>query len=77
MTTRTIRNDVERLRILGYEVSSSTGVTGGYRLAPGTAMPPLLLDDEEAVAVVVGLRVAAAGTVTGLEETSLRALTKL
>ena len=77
VTTRTIRNDVERLRILGYEVSSSTGVTGGYRLAPGTAMPPLLLDDEEAVAVAVGLRVAAAGTVTGLEETSLRALTKL
>ncbi|MEV6490991.1 YafY family protein [Actinoplanes sp. NPDC051633] len=77
VTTRTIRNDIERLRILGYEVSSSTGITGGYRLAPGTAMPPLLLDDDEAVAVAVGLRVAAGGTVTGLEETSLRALTKL
>jgi predicted DNA-binding transcriptional regulator YafY len=77
VTTRTIRNDVERLRILGYEVSSSTGITGGYRLAPGAAMPPLLLDDDEAVAVAVGLRVAASGTVTGLEETSLRALSKL
>ena len=77
VTTRTVRNDIERLRILGYEVSSSTGITGGYRLAPGTAMPPLVLDDDEALAVAVGLRVGAAGTVTGLEETSLRALTKL
>ncbi len=56
---------------------SSTGITGGYRLAPGSAMPPLLLDDDEAVAVGLGLRAAAAGTVTGIEETSLRALTKL
>jgi predicted DNA-binding transcriptional regulator YafY len=77
VTTRTVRNDIERLRVLGYEVHSSTGVTGGYRLAAGTAVPPLLLDDEEAVAVGVGLRAAAAGTVTGIEETSLRALTKL
>ncbi|MDH2426002.1 YafY family protein [Sphaerisporangium sp. TRM90804] len=77
VTTRTVRNDIERLRILGYEVHSSTGITGGYRLAAGTAMPPLLLDDDEAVAVAVGLRAAAAGTVTGIEETSLRALTKL
>jgi predicted DNA-binding transcriptional regulator YafY len=77
VTTRTVRNDIERLRILGYEVHSSTGITGGYRLGAGSAMPPLLLDDDEAVAVGVGLRVAAAGTVTGIEETSLRALTKL
>ncbi|MEV6634460.1 YafY family protein [Actinoplanes sp. NPDC051470] len=77
VTTRTIRNDIERLRIMGYEVSSSTGITGGYRLAAGTAMPPLVLDDDEAIAVALGLRVAAAGTVAGLEETSLRALTKL
>jgi len=77
VTTRTVRNDIGRLRILGYEVNSSTGITGGYRLAPGSAMPPLLLDDDEAVAVGVGLRAAAAGTVTGIEETSLRALTKL
>ncbi|GAA0794684.1 helix-turn-helix transcriptional regulator [Spirilliplanes yamanashiensis] len=77
VSTRTVRNDVERLRILGYEVRSSTGVTGGYRLAAGSAVPPLLLDDEEAVAVGLGLRAAAAGSVTGIEETSLRALQKL
>jgi predicted DNA-binding transcriptional regulator YafY len=77
VTTRTVRNDVERLRILGYEVRSSTGTSGGYRLAPGATMPPLLLDDEETVAVGLSLRAAAAGTVTGIEETSLRALTKL
>ena len=73
VTTRTVRNDIERLRILGYEVRSSTGTTGGYRLGAGSALPPLLLDDDEAVAVGVGLRPAAAGTVTGIEETSLRA----
>jgi biotin operon repressor len=50
VTTRTVRNDIERLRILGYEVHSSTGITGGYRLGAGSAMPPLLLDDDEAVA---------------------------
>ena len=77
VTTRTVRNDIERLRILGYEVSSSTGVTGGYRLSAGSTMPPLLLDDDEAVAVGVGLAAAAAGSVSGLEETSLRAMTKL
>jgi predicted DNA-binding transcriptional regulator YafY len=77
VTTRTVRNDVERLRILGYEIRSGTGVTGGYRLVPGSTMPPLLLDDDEAVAVGLGLRAAAAGTVTGIEETSLRALAKL
>lgn len=77
VTTRTVRNDVERLRLLGYVVHSSTGITGGYRLGAGSAMPPLLLDDDEVVAVGVGLRVAAAGTVTGIEETSLRALAKL
>jgi len=77
VTTRTVRNDIERLRIRGYEVHSSTGVTGGYRLGAGSAMPPLLLDDEEAVAVGVGLAAAAAGSVSGIEESSLRALTKL
>jgi predicted DNA-binding transcriptional regulator YafY len=77
VTTRTVRNDVERLRALGYRVDSATGPTGGYRLGVGAALPPLLLDDEEAVAVTVGLRAAAAGTVTGIEETSLRALAKL
>ncbi|WP_018351359.1 helix-turn-helix transcriptional regulator [Longispora albida] len=77
VTTRTVRNDVERLRILGYQVRSSTGTTGGYQLGAGSAMPPLLLDDEEAVAVAAGLRVAATGGITGIEETSLRALAKL
>ena len=77
VTGRTVRNDIERLRILGYRVASRTGVAGGYRLGSGTAMPPLLLDDEEAVAVGLGLSAAAAGTVTGIEETSLRAMAKL
>ncbi len=77
VTTRTVRNDIERLRILGYEVHSTTGVAGGYRLGAGSAMPPLLLDDDEAVAVGVGLAAAAAGSVSGIEESSLRALTKL
>ena len=74
---RTIRRDVERLRELGYPVESMTGPAGGYRLRAGTAMPPLLLDDEEAIAVAVGLRTAAGASVTGIEETSVRALVKL
>jgi predicted DNA-binding transcriptional regulator YafY len=77
VTTRTVRKDVDRLRTLGYPVGASPGVAGGYRLGPGAALPPLLLDDDEAVAVAVGLRTAAGGSVTGIEETSLRALTKL
>ena len=74
---RTIRRDVERLRDLGYPVDASTGPSGGYRLHAGTAMPPLLLDDDEAVAIAVGLRSAAGASVTGIEETSVRALVKL
>jgi predicted DNA-binding transcriptional regulator YafY len=74
---RTIRRDVERLRRLGYPVHGAPGVVGGYRLGRGAALPPLLLDDEEAVAVAVGLRTAAGGSVTGIEETSVRALAKL
>ena len=77
VTPRTVRRDVDKLRALGYPVSASTGTNGGYRLGAGAAMPPLQLDDEEAVAVAVGLRSAAGGTVTGIEETSLRALAKL
>ncbi|MFC0506943.1 helix-turn-helix transcriptional regulator [Micromonospora costi] len=77
VTTRTVRNDVERLRVLGYRVDSRPGAGGGYRLGAGSALPPLLLDDDEAVAVAVGLRAAAAGSVAGIEETSLRALAKL
>jgi predicted DNA-binding transcriptional regulator YafY len=74
---RTIRRDVERLRALGYPVESLTGPAGGYRLRAGTAMPPLLLDEEEAIAIAVGLRTAARASVTGIEETSIRALVKL
>src|SRR4051794_13152241 len=74
---RTIRRDVERLRALGYPVESLTGPAGGYKLRAGTAMPPLLLDDDEAIAIAVGLRTAARASVTGIEETSLRALVKL
>jgi len=75
VSARTIRRDVERLRDLGYPVHAARGVAG-YRLGAGTALPPLLLDDEEAVAVAVGLRTAAAG-VSGIEEASLGALAKL
>ena len=74
---RTIRRDVERLRELGYPIDAVTGPAGGYRLEAGTAMPPLLLDDDEAVAVAVALSTASGGAVDGMEETALRALTKL
>ena len=74
---RTIRRDIERLRRLGYPVESLTGPAGGYRFLAGSAMPPLLLDDEEAIAIAVGLRTAARASVTGIEETAVRALVKL
>src|SRR6188508_3757703 len=74
---RTVRRDVDRLRELGYPVESLTGPAGGYRLAAGTAMPPLLLDEDEAIAIAVGLRTAARTSVTGIEETAIRALVKL
>jgi predicted DNA-binding transcriptional regulator YafY len=77
VSPRTIRRDIDRLRELGYPVQASMGTTGGYRLVAGTAMPPLLLDDEEAVAMAVGLRTAAGHPVEGIEEASLRALAKL
>jgi predicted DNA-binding transcriptional regulator YafY len=77
VTERTVRRDVERLRGLGYPVHATPGVAGGYRLGAGGALPPLLLDDEEAVAVAVGLRTGAGGTVAGIEEASVRALAKL
>ncbi|MEV0802453.1 YafY family protein [Kribbella sp. NPDC050281] len=77
VSSRTLRTDVERLRVLGYPVEGRPGVAGGYRLGAGGELPPLLLDDEEAVAVAVGLRTAAAGGVAGIEETSVRALVKL
>jgi predicted DNA-binding transcriptional regulator YafY len=77
VSARTVRNDIERLRGLGYPVHATRGSIGGYRLAAGTTVPPLLLDDDEAVALAVGLRSGAGGAVTGIEESSLRALAKL
>jgi predicted DNA-binding transcriptional regulator YafY len=74
---RTIRRDVRRLRALGYPVESLSGPAGRYRLRAGTAMPPLLLDEDEAIAIAVGLRTAARASVAGIEETSIRALVKL
>jgi predicted DNA-binding transcriptional regulator YafY len=73
--TRTIRNDIERLRVLGYPVDAVRGAAGHYRLGAGASLPPLLLDDEEAVAVAIGLR--AASGIQGIEETSARTLVKL
>jgi predicted DNA-binding transcriptional regulator YafY len=77
VSTRTVRNDMVRLRALGYPVGGAPGVAGGYRLGAGSALPPLLLDDDEAVAVAVALRSSAGGGVAGIEETSVRALVKL
>lgn len=77
VTDRTIRRDIERLRDLGYPVESTRGTFGGYRLVAGKAMPPLLLEDDEAVAIAVGLRSSAGHTVAGLAEASVRALAKL
>ena len=77
VTSRTLRRDVDRLRTLGYPVNSTPGAAGGYQLGAGASLPPLLLEDDEAVAVAVGLRTAAGGTVAGIEEASVRALAKL
>jgi predicted DNA-binding transcriptional regulator YafY len=77
VTPRTLRRDVDKLRSLGYPVHANPGVGGGYRLGPGSSLPPLLLDDEEAIAVAVGLRSAAVGTVQGVGEASVRALAKI
>jgi predicted DNA-binding transcriptional regulator YafY len=77
VTTRSIRRDVERLRSLGYPVNATQGVGGGYQLGAGKALPPLLLDDEEAIATAVSLRLAAGGTVAGASEAAVRTLAKL
>ncbi|MEV4125252.1 YafY family protein [Nocardia sp. NPDC049707] len=77
VTVRTVRRDIERLRELEYPVHASLGSIGGYRLAAGTALPPLLLDDDEAVAITLGLRDVALGAVEGIDESSARALVKL
>src|SRR5215212_10896654 len=75
VSDRTVRNDVDRLRGLGYPVDAVRGPGGRYRLGVGTKLPPLLLEDDEAVAVAVGLR--AATGIAGVEESSARALAKL
>ncbi|MEV4380740.1 HTH domain-containing protein, partial [Streptosporangium sp. NPDC049644] len=77
VSPRTIRRDIDKLRVLGYPINAIGGVGGGYQLGVGASLPPLLLDDEEAVAVAVGLRTAADGAITGIAETSVRALAKL
>jgi predicted DNA-binding transcriptional regulator YafY len=77
VSERTLRRDIDRLRELGYPVDATRGTEGGYQLAAGSQLPPLLLDDDEAVAIAVGLRSAAGNSVDGIEETSVRALAKL
>src|SRR5262249_827370 len=77
VTSRTLRRDVDKLRSLGYPIHSTSGTEGGYQLGAGTTMPPLLLDDDEAVAVALGLQSAATGVIEGIEEASMRALTKI
>jgi len=74
---RTIRRDVERLRELGYSIESTRGVAGGYRLEAGTGLPPLLLSDDEGVAIAVGLRSQAAAGLRGAEHTTMSALAKI
>jgi predicted DNA-binding transcriptional regulator YafY len=77
VTERTLRRDMDRLRSLGYPVHSTSGVAGGYKLGAGASLPPLLLDDDEAIAVAVGLQIAAGGSVAEIGEASTRALAKL
>jgi len=77
VSERTVRRDVDRLRSLGYPVDSSAGVAGGYQLGAGAKLPPLLLEDDEAMAVSLGLSTAATGSVSGVEEAAVRALAKL
>src|SRR6185312_7144967 len=77
VTSRTLRRDVDKLRTLGYPIHSACGAEGGYQMGAGSTMPPLLLDDDEAVAVALGLRYAASASVEGVEEASVRALSKI
>jgi predicted DNA-binding transcriptional regulator YafY len=77
VSPRTLRRDIDRLRELGYPIQAQRGVAGGYQLAAGSALPPLVVDDEEAVALALGLQAAAQGAVEGIAESSVRALTKV
>jgi predicted DNA-binding transcriptional regulator YafY len=77
VSARTLRRDVDRLRELGYVVDAVRGVAGGYQLRAGGQLPPLLLEDEEAVAIAVSLQASAAGGTPGMEESSVQALSKV
>jgi predicted DNA-binding transcriptional regulator YafY len=77
VTARTLRRDVERLRSLGYPVHSTSGTAGGYRLGAGASLPPLMLEDDEGIAVALALQIAAGGTIAGIEDAAQRALAKL
>src|SRR3954465_1944125 len=77
VSPRTLRRDVDRLRELGYIVDAVRGVAGGYQLRAGGQLPPLLLEDEEAVAIAVGLQASAAGGTPGMEEIAVQALSKV
>ncbi|TDC09382.1 YafY family transcriptional regulator [Streptomyces sp. 8K308] len=77
VSVRTLRRDVDRLRELGYPVEARRGVEGGYQLAAGAALPPLVIDDDEAVALVAALRASAQGAVEGVAEPSVRVLSKV
>src|ERR1700688_4417036 len=77
VSPRTLRRDIDRLREMGYPIHAQRGVEGGYQLAAGTALPPLLVDDEEAVALAVGLQAAAESAVEGIAESSVRVLAKV
>lgn len=77
VTERTVRRDIGKLRTLGYPINASPGVAGGYQLGAGAQLPPLLLDDDEALAVAIGLTAVTASPVSGVGEASVRALTKL
>lgn len=77
VTTRTLRRDVDRLRSLGYRVDATAGVAGGYRLGPGSQIPPMLLDDDDAVAIAIGLRMAASATIDGIDEGAVSTMAKL
>src|SRR5687768_15671958 len=76
VTSRTLRRDIDRLRTLGYTIDATSGPGGGYRLGKGNALPPLMLDDDEAVALAVALR-SAADSFAKVGETSIALLAKL
>ncbi len=76
ITTRTLRRDIDRLRTLGYRVDATAGAGGGYRLGPSSQIPPMLLDDDDAVAIAIGLRMAAGATIDGIDEAAVSAMAK-